>query len=155
MCVRATFARRLTALRDIGRIERSLFLLDWYSNPELRRRTGLGLNKGEARNTLARAVFFNRLGELRDRSFENQAYRASGLNLIVAAIILWNTRYLAPVFAELARLGHDASPDMIRHVAPLGWQHIALTGDYTWNPTETAESETLRPLRTEASMLAA
>jgi TnpA family transposase len=108
------------ALRDIGRIERSLFMLDWYSNPELRRRTGLGLNKGEARNTLARAVFFNRLGELRDRSFENQAYRASGLNLIVAAIILWNTRYLAPVFAELARLGHDASPDMIRHVAPLG-----------------------------------
>jgi TnpA family transposase len=143
------------ALRDIGRIERSLFLLDWYSNPELRRRTGLGLNKGEARNTLARAVFFNRLGELRDRSFENQAYRASGLNLIVAAIILWNTRYLTPVFAELARLGHDASPDMIRHVAPLGWQHIALTGDYTWNLTETAESETLRPLRTEASMLAA
>ena len=50
------------ALRDIGRIERSLFLLDWYGNPELRRRTGLGLNKGEARNTLARAVFFNRLG---------------------------------------------------------------------------------------------
>jgi hypothetical protein len=52
-----------------------------YSDPELRRRTGLGLHKGEARNTLARAIFFNRLGELRDRSFENQAYRASGLAL--------------------------------------------------------------------------
>ena len=26
----------------------------------------------EAKNALARAVFFNRLGELRDRSFENQ-----------------------------------------------------------------------------------
>ena len=41
-----------------------------------------------------RAVFFNRLGELRDRSFENQRYRASGLNLVVAAIVLWNTVYL-------------------------------------------------------------
>jgi TnpA family transposase len=143
------------ALRDIGRIEHSLFMLDWYSNPELRRRTGLGLNKGEARNTLARAIFFNRLGELRDRSFENQAYRASGLNLIVAAIVLWNTRYLAPVFAELARLGYDTSPEIIRHVAPLGWQHITLTGDYTWNLPETAASETLRPLRTGASMFAA
>lgn len=39
-------------------------------------------------------VFFNRLGEVRDRTFENQLYRASGLNLIVAAIILWNTVYL-------------------------------------------------------------
>ena len=28
------------------------------------------LNKGEARNALARAVFFNRLRELRDRTFE-------------------------------------------------------------------------------------
>ena len=36
---------------------------------------------------------FNRLGELRDRSFENQRYRASGLNLVVAAIVLWNTVY--------------------------------------------------------------
>jgi len=34
---------------------------------------------------------FNRLGELRDRSFEAQRHRASGLNLVVAAIILWNT----------------------------------------------------------------
>jgi transposase len=49
------------------------------------------LNKGEARNALARATLFCQLGELRDRTFENQAYRASGLNLIVAAVILWNT----------------------------------------------------------------
>ena len=39
-------------------------------------------------------MFFNRLGEVRDRSFENQQYRASGLNLVVAAITLWNTIYL-------------------------------------------------------------
>jgi TnpA family transposase len=83
-----------TALREIGRIERSLFMLEWMKDPELRRRVQVGLNKGEARNALARAVFFNRQGDLRDRSFENQRYRASGLNLIVAAIVLWNTVYL-------------------------------------------------------------
>jgi TnpA family transposase len=44
--------------------------------------------------SLARAVAFNRLGERRDRAFGSQAYRASGLNLLVAAIILWNTKYL-------------------------------------------------------------
>ena len=43
---------------------------------------------------LRRQIFFCQLGELRDRTFENQAYRASGLNLVVAAVILWNTRYL-------------------------------------------------------------
>jgi TnpA family transposase len=82
------------ALRELGRIERTLFILDWLQSVELRRRVQAGLNKGEARNALARAVFFNRLGEIRDRSFEQQRYRASGLNLVTAAIVLWNTVYL-------------------------------------------------------------
>ncbi|EFI8253229.1 TPA: Tn3-like element TnAs1 family transposase, partial [Escherichia coli] len=56
------------ALRELGRIERTLFILDWLQSVELRRRVHAGLNKGEARNSLARAVFFNRLGEIRDRS---------------------------------------------------------------------------------------
>jgi hypothetical protein len=68
--------------------------LDWLQNVELRRRVNAGLNKSEARNALARAVFFNRLGEMRDRSFENQRYRTNGLNLVTAAIVLWNTVYL-------------------------------------------------------------
>ena len=82
------------ALRELGRIERTLFILDWLQSVELRRRVHAGLNKGEARNALARAVFFNRLGEIRDRGFEQQRYRASGLNLITAVIVLWNTVYL-------------------------------------------------------------
>jgi hypothetical protein len=32
--------------------------------------------------------------EIRDRSFEQQRYWASGLNLVTAAIVLWNTVYL-------------------------------------------------------------
>src|SRR3546814_16217731 len=61
------------ALREFGRIERTLFMLDWFDDPDQRRRTGSILNKGEARNALARAIFFNRLGELRDRTFENRS----------------------------------------------------------------------------------
>jgi TnpA family transposase len=50
--------RLAMALRKIGRIERNLFTLDWLRSSELRRRANAGLNKGEARNALARAVFF-------------------------------------------------------------------------------------------------
>jgi len=46
------------ALRELGRVERTLFTLEWLQNPELRRRVQVGLNKGEAKNALARAVFF-------------------------------------------------------------------------------------------------
>lgn len=73
--------------------------------PALRRRVNAGSNKGEAKNALARAVFFNRLGELRDRSFENQRYRVSGLNLAVAAMVAWNTVYRETRCRESQRAG--------------------------------------------------
>jgi TnpA family transposase len=143
------------ALREIGRIERTLFTLDWIHNPALRRRANAGLNKGEARNALARAIFFHRLGELRARSFENQVYRASGLNLLVAAVILWNTRYLQAAFDTLGQKASAPSPALLRHVAPLGWEHISLTGDYIWTEDTQPAPGLLRPLRPKPSLLAA
>ncbi|BEA04978.1 hypothetical protein VEE15_49610 (plasmid) [Escherichia coli] len=91
-----------------------------------------GLNKGEARNALARAVFFNRLGEIRDRSFEQQRYRASGLNLVTAAIVLWNTVYLERAAHALRGNGHAVDDSLLQYLSPLGWEHINLTGDYLW-----------------------
>lgn len=135
------------ALREIGRIERSLYTLKWLQSPELRRRVQIGLNKGESRNSLGRAVFFNRLGEVRDRSYEDQFYRASGLTLIVAAIIAWNTVYLSRAVETLYANGMEIPEEHLKHLSPLGWQHISLTGDYVWNLKQRITLDNLRPLR--------
>jgi TnpA family transposase len=135
------------ALRELGRIERTLFILDWLQNVELRRRVHADLNKGEARNALARAVFFNRLGELRDRSFEHQRYRASGLNLVTAAIVLWNTAYLERIAATLKENGVLRDDTLLQFLSPLGWEHINLTGDYRWRRSSSAAAKKFRPLR--------
>ena len=124
------------ALRELGRIERTLFILDWLQNVDLRRRVHAGLNKGEARNALAKAVFFNRLGEIRDRSFEQQRYRASGLNLITAAIVLWNTVYLEKAVIALGRNNEKLDTNLFQYLSPLGWEHINLTGDYIWRQSD-------------------
>ncbi len=135
------------ALRELGRIERTLFILDWLQSVELRKRVHAGLNKGEARNALARAVFFNRLGEIRDRSFEQQRYRASGLNLVTAAIVLWNTVYLERATNSIMDNG-DIDIDLLQYLSPLGWEHINLTGDYIWPHGRNPEKGAFRPLRT-------
>jgi len=135
------------ALRELGRIERTLFILDWLQSVELRRRVHTGLNKGEARNALARAVFFYRLGEIRDRSFEQQQYRASGLTLATAAIALWNTVYLERASNALRENGHPVDPALRKHLSPLGWEHINLTGDYQWRNTARLGRSKFRPLR--------
>ncbi len=135
------------ALRELGRLQRTRFILDWLQSPDLRRRTTAGLNKGEARNALARAVFFNRLGEIRDRSFEQQRYRTSGLNLVTAAIVLWNTVYLDRAIQALQNSDASVDADLLQHLSPLGWEHINLTGNYTWrNPTRPGR---YRPLRSK------
>lgn len=138
------------ALRELGKIERTLFTLNWLQDVDLRRRVNAGLNKGEAKNALARAVFFNRLGEMRDRSFEHQRHRASGLNLVVAAIILWNTVYLEKAVQALRDHGQKVNDKLLRNLSPLGWEHINLTGDYIWKQgkkTEQSKFRTLRPIK--------
>jgi hypothetical protein len=121
-----------------------LFTLQWLSDPDLRQRSHAGLNKGEASISLRRAVFFHRQGEIRDRTFENQSFRASGLSLITAAIVHWNTVYLERAVQHLRGQGFSVPDDLLPHVAPLGWEHIALTGDYVWAGTEPASN--FRPL---------
>jgi TnpA family transposase len=135
------------ALRELGKIERTLFMLDWYMSPELRRRVTVGLNKGEARNALARAVYFNRFGEVRERSFENQRYKASGLNLVTAAIVLWNTVYIEKAVEHLKEQGEEINEELLQHLSPLGWEHIHLTGDYVWEDRIKLKKGEFRSLR--------
>ncbi|HEY8127357.1 MAG TPA: Tn3 family transposase [Hyphomicrobium sp.] len=125
------------ALSELGRLERTIFMLDWLESPELRRRCHAGLNKGESRHALDQAVFIHKQGRFADRTFENQSYRASGLNLVTAAIVYWNTVYLWRAVDHLRCMGAAAPNDLLQHAAPLGWNHVSLTGDYLWSQANT------------------
>lgn len=43
-------------------------MLDWFDDPKQRRRGGSHSQKGKPRSALVRAILFNRLGELSDRT---------------------------------------------------------------------------------------
>jgi TnpA family transposase len=98
------------ALAEVGRVERTLFTLDWLESPDLRRRCQVGLNKSEGRHALAQAVFVHKQGRIADRTLQNQEHRASGLNLVIAAIALWNTLYMQRAVEHL-RARDVAVPD--------------------------------------------
>ncbi|EAS2903840.1 Tn3 family transposase [Salmonella enterica] len=136
------------ALREMGRIERSIFICDWLLDTRLRRRSHAILNKGESRHALARAIFLHQLGELRNRAAETMAYRASGLNLVVNAIVLWNTVYLSRAVDYVRSQGIIIPEELLSSVAPLPWGHISLTGDYLWNEID-RPLERYRPVRTK------
>ena len=140
------------ALAEVGRIERTLFTLDWLESPELRQRCQAGLNKSEARHALAQSIFVHKQGRIADRTLANQEHRASGLNLVIAAIGYWNTLYMDRAVEHLRSNGIDAPDPLLAHISPLGWSHVSLTGDYLWDLAGDRE-ESFRPLNDPRSRL--
>lgn len=102
-------------LREIERIEKTIFILDYITNETLRRRLHRGLNKGEAKNGLAKALFFGKRGEFRERGIQDQLQRASALNILINAISVWNTVYLSQATKEFKK--HDAlKEELLPHI---------------------------------------
>lgn len=135
-----------TALREMGRIEKTIFILDYISNETLRRRIQRGLNKGEAMNGLARALFFGKRGELRERGLQDQLQRASALNILINATTVWNTVYLTEATKILKEKGL-LKEELLPHISPLGWEHINLLGEYLFDSKKVPKSNELRPLK--------
>jgi hypothetical protein len=86
-------------------------------------------------------------GEGTTSSSDGQRYRASGLNLIVAAITFWNTVYLERAIAALRERGISIEDEALVLLSPIGWEHINLTGDYTWQAAGRVRKGSFRPLR--------
>jgi len=120
------------ALKEMGRIEKTISILYYISNEELRRRIQKCLNKGEAMNALARAIFFGKRGEFYELDLHDQLQRASALNIIINTINVWNTIYLGKVVEHLKYTG-KFNDDLISHISPLSWEHVNFYGQYQFN----------------------
>ena len=121
------------ALREIGRVERTLFIrtlciVDWLLDADMQCRANTGLNKGEAHHALR----IGRQVEIRDRSSEGQHYRMAGLNLLAAIVIHRNSTHLGEAVRQRKHAGLTVEPELLAHISPLGWAHILLTGEYRW-----------------------
>lgn len=71
---------------------------------------------------------------------------------MAAAIILWNAVYLARAVDALRGRGEAVPDELLAHVAPLGWEHVGLTGDYSWTDTLPGPDD-FRPLRDSRPVL--
>lgn len=71
----------------------------------------------------------------------------SGLDLLTAAIVLWNTVYLKRAIAHLRRRGETIDEALLPYLSLLGWEHINPTGDYVWPSGADRKAGDFRPLR--------
>ncbi len=90
---------------------------------------------------MATTICTFRQGRIIDRSREAQQYRVSGLNLVIAAIVYWNSTYIADAVAHLRSAGKVVPDEMIAHTSPVGWEHITFSGDFLWDRAAQATSQ--------------
>jgi TnpA family transposase len=135
------------ALQEVGRVAKTRHILSYVDDERLRRRVLIGLNKQERVHDMARDISFGRQGRYGDRGYEAQLNRASALSLVINAIIVWNTRYLAAAADELARRGQPILDTAWTHLTPLLWEHVHFVGAYRFEePVIVGELRTLEAI---------
>ncbi|MEY9626276.1 hypothetical protein ABIA27_001311 [Sinorhizobium fredii] len=111
-------------------------MLDWLENPSLRRRCQAGLNKSEQRHALTQAIYTLRQGQVADRSHEAQQYRASGLNLVIAAM----STGIRPIWPTLWRICDQAAKPLLTMGAHRLLRRLSLGSSRKGDRPETAQS---------------
>ena len=111
------------AVREVGRVERTLFIIDWSRDTDMRHRASLGLNKGEAQHALKNALRIVLQGAIQDRTSKAQHFRNGGLNHRTEAIIYWNTD-------KLGRAGIKKKESLLKHIPSPEWVHMPITGEH-------------------------
>ena len=134
------------AIIELGRINKTLYLLNYIDNEEYRRRILIQLNRGESRHSVARAICHGQRGEIRKRYREGQEDQLGALGLVTNAVILWNTMYIQAALDHLSALGETHSDEDIARLSPLQFEHINFLGHYSFTLAEKVKKGVLRPL---------
>ncbi|EPF7839042.1 Tn3 family transposase, partial [Escherichia coli] len=76
------------AIMEVGRVNKTLYLLNYIDDEDYRRRILTQLNRGEGRHAVARAICYGQRGEIRKRYREGQEDQLGALGLVTNAVVL-------------------------------------------------------------------
>jgi TnpA family transposase len=125
------------ALTALGRVVKTVFILRYLSDAELRHRVQLQLNRGEARHELVgRCLFFANRGEFRSGDAEEIMNKASCLSLLSNAVLVWNTLRIVEIVNQLQAAGHAIADQDLSRVSPLMHGHVIPNGTYRFSDEE-------------------
>ena len=136
----------MRSLQEYGRLIRTIHILRWYCDPLKRRKMGAQLNKGEALHSLRGHLFFANQAQLRSQQDEQLLHQVSALNLVINAIIIWNTVYIDKVVQQLRNEGHEISDEDLQSVWPTRQKHLNVYGAYLYEAERIGQKLDLRPL---------
>lgn len=114
----------------LGKLQRSVFLCDYFGRPAFRQEIQRLLSQIESMHTLQRAIHAGPISPRRGRTREQMAAISGALTLLTNIVIAWNAHQY-----EMATKhpDWDRPKSHMRHIAPIAHVHINLKGTITFD----------------------
>lgn len=143
-------ARLYQAFREVGRVVRTVFLLQYLADPEMRQQITAMTNKVEAYNGFAGWLFFGGEGIIAENNPEEQEKIIKYNDLVANAVIFQNVVDVSRVLHALIAEGYPVTREDIAALSRYLTRHVKRFGDYFIDlsvpPQPLSESELALPL---------
>lgn len=141
------------AIIEAGRINKTLYLLNYIDDKDYRRRILTQLNRGEGRHNLARTICHGQHGEIRKRYREGQEDQLGTLGLVTNSVVLWNAIYIQASLDHLRQQLFEIREEDKARLSPLPCGHINVLGHYSFYLAESVLKGGLRPLNRPTDLI--
>ena len=116
------------AADHLGKLLRTLFLCDYFSNEEFRRELHTLLNRGESVHQLQRAIYIGKVAPERGRRRDEMIAISGSLTLLTNLVIAWNTQRMQATVDDWRRKGQLIDDDWLRRMGPAHFAHVNFRG---------------------------
>lgn len=121
------------AFRELGKVLRTMFLLNYISDVELRRVIHAATNKSEQLNGFLKWSFFGGDGIIPENIRHEQRKVIKYNQLVANMVIFHNVVSISRVLRDLQEEGFEITPEIAAGLAPYRIGHINRFGDYLLN----------------------
>ena len=119
------------AFRELGKAIRTMFLLRYVDDVEIRKTIQAATNKSEEFNGFVKWVFFGGEGIIAENILHEQRKIVKYNQLVANMIILHNVDQMSRILTDLMREGVELTPEVLGGLSPYRTSHINRFGDYT------------------------
>jgi len=118
------------AFCELGRVVRTVFLLNFISDPELRRTINATTNISENWNEFVQWAAFGGEGVIRHNNREEQRKVIRYNHLVANLVVFHNVVSMTRIFQELVNEGYTITPEILANFSPYRTEHLNRFGSY-------------------------
>jgi len=126
------------ALWELDNIRRTIYILDFIDDSNLRQSVQKALNRGEAYHRMRRAISYVNSGKFRVKTEAEQQIWNECSRLIANAITYYNTMLLSRVYEKKLVAGDLEAIKVLKGISPVAWRNVNLIGNFDFTTSSTS-----------------